>query len=512
MPLITINAGKKEHVIKHESKATVWEIIQPTALIEMGECGGQGICGKCRVMVSGQVSAVSAAERDFLTGEELEQGWRLACYTEVLGDCTVTIAEYLDGLNDASQMSMRAPEFLALDVGSTSVVLAEVNDKGRVISQIAFDNPQRIYGSDVVSRLSFALQGPENRLLLRKLLINGINRHLELIDTSRVKTVVVVGNPVMIHLLRGADVAGLASYPYRSVITESEELTARETGLSLESDPVVYFPPPAGLYVGSDALCGAVSLLPADNYILIDLGTNAEVIARSQDKWLAASAAAGPAWEGACIYQGMRALPGAITGFSYDHRGWQVKTIGNQAPAGICGSGLIAVIAGLRKLGIINNDGLISSADIPGIKVRSGHQGQEVVLYEGDNGTVVLTQEDIRQFQLAKSAVRVAINTLMAQLPDVSWEQFFLAGAFGSSMDADAVGSLGILPELPGVSVVFAGNTALSGAARAACDYKFREQIEEIASRIEILELANQPDFQSAFIRHLSLESGSKSG
>ncbi|MGE5380747.1 MAG: ASKHA domain-containing protein [Methylocystaceae bacterium] len=506
MPLVRLIQDQKHITVSTQTGISLMEILLKNGFDVPGECGGMGTCGKCKVQVTGNSSAVSPVEREYLTTKQIAAGWRLACYARVNDDCQV---ELLNNPNneDKKDLSPCTPEYLAVDLGTTSVVLGLLDSDGQIISRIAGDNPQCLYGSDVLTRLSYALQGDDNRDLLRRLVINMINHLLAGVDTSQVKVISIVGNPAMIHLFVGADIRGLSVYPYRGEIEGPMMLTAKEAGLELPGHIPVYLPPGAGLYVGSDALAGAVSLLPQPNFLLIDLGTNAEIIAMTADKWLAVSAAAGPALEGASIYQGMRAVPGAISDVDYIDGQLKLQVMAGKLPTGICGSGLIKVIALLREFGVIDDDGIINTQPALSIPVRTGCQGQEVILYQDHYQTVVLTQEDVRQFLLAKAAVRVAVDTLISQLPEVNWQAICLAGALGSSLSLNALTDLGVLPNMPGVPLIAVGNSALQGAARAAHDLAFRQQLEAAAVQVQVIELANQPGFQEAFLKQLSLAS-----
>jgi len=505
VPLLKINYGKKKLIINAALGVTVMEALLSEGVPIAGACGGLGTCGKCRVRLSGEASALSPVEKEYLKADELAQGWRLACYTRLVKDCELELANESENSNSLTYTPDAPAKYLAVDLGSTTIVIGLIDGNGRLLNQLQVDNPQRLYGSDVLSRLSFALKSETNRALLRRLVINAINRLLDMIDTTRLQAISLVGNPAMVHLLMGADVSGLAAFPYRSTITGAIQLTASDLELGVPDNTPVYIPPAAGLYVGSDALAGAASLWPQDNFMLIDLGTNAEMVVRAAGQWLAVSAAAGPAFEGANIYQGMRALPGAITGCHYDHGQLRLQVIGDEVPRGICGAGLIQIIAELKRLQAIDADGVISTEPLVALTIRQGKQGREVLLYEDEHHSVVLTQEDVRQFQLAKAAVRVAGDTLIAQLPGVDWETIYLAGAMGSNLAINDLLLLGVLPVLPHVPVVAAGNTALQGAARAAFSPDFRARVKAIAAEIEVIELANQPGFQQAYLRQLSL-------
>ncbi|MGE5449839.1 MAG: ASKHA domain-containing protein, partial [Methanomassiliicoccales archaeon] len=431
MPLVQINQEKTEINLRTDQGATLLDGLRTTEVLLPGECGGTGTCGKCRVKVEGLVSELSPAEKGVLSTNEIAAGWRLACYVQIIGDCKVYLPASNSQEENTQVAESLAVKYLAVDLGSTTIAVGLVDSQGQIIEQLQADNPQIIYGSDVLTRLSFALKSDENRLLLRQIVINTLNRLLDRLNLTGIDLICVVGNPAMVHLLEGADIKGLATYPYQGAIKGAIWQTAEDLGLTSMGHTSVYLPPAAGLYVGSDALVGAMSLWPKDNFLLVDLGTNAEVVARAGEQWVAVSAAAGPALEGACIYQGMRAQPGAITDANWLEESLELRVISRETPRGICGTGLVQVIALLREKEVIDFNGMINeSASVP-IKIRRGRQGLEVVLYEDQAYSVVITQEDIRQFQLAKAAVRVAIDTLISQMPGHKWQTIYLAGALG---------------------------------------------------------------------------------
>ncbi|EHQ90402.1 ASKHA domain-containing protein [Desulfosporosinus youngiae] len=417
---------------------------------------------------------------------------------------------------------------LSVDIGTTTVAayLMDLNN-GTVLTSGAITNPQHVFGADVISRITYASEDSDKRRQLQVKLINALNEIIAQlceaagIDHQEIYQAVVVGNTTMSHLFLGIDPTYLATAPFIPVFRQAVEVEAKELGLRiLESGKVVVLPNIAG-YVGSDTvgvmLSTGIDRLPGLS-LAIDIGTNGEIILAGNKQILTCSAAAGPAFEGAEINCGMRAAEGAIEGVLIGDD-VELAVIGGSKPRGICGSGLIDAIAQLRKSGIIEASGrLTSKADQleklpPAVRERLRNDDQKsefILVWSKDSATgedVVLTQKDIRKLQLAKGAIMAGIQLLLQEMK-VSAEaidRVLIAGAFGHYIKKENAVSIGLLPSLPLDKITTVGNAAGDGAKIALLSKEERTRAEALAGRTVHIELSARRDFQTVFMKALSL-------
>ncbi|HVJ47816.1 ASKHA domain-containing protein [Desulfitobacterium sp.] len=416
---------------------------------------------------------------------------------------------------------------LAIDIGTTTVVvyLMDLN-KGKVVDSGAVTNPQHVFGADVISRITYAAKGPEQLRQLQTQVMDGLNgiiAHLcqnKDIGKDEIYQAVVVGNTTMSHLFLGIDPTYLAPAPFIPVFRKAVQVEVRELGLNiLETGNVVVLPNVAG-YVGADTvgvmLAAKVDQLPGFT-LVIDIGTNGEMILAGQDRILTCSTAAGPAFEGAEIKHGMRAAEGAIEGVLIAED-VQVVVIGGTKSQGICGSGLIDAVAEMAKSGVINLTGRLALRPkelekLPSLlqkRLRKTEQGGEFVLVWSQDTSIgediVLTQKDIRELQLAKGAMRAGVQILMTEM-GISQEQLdsvLLAGAFGNYIKKESALGIGLLPPLPIERINAIGNAAGDGAKMALLSTVERARATKLADHAEHLELSTRKDFQEQFIKALS--------
>ncbi|MHB0868662.1 MAG: ASKHA domain-containing protein, partial [Chloroflexota bacterium] len=403
---------------------------------------------------------------------------------------------------------------LAVDLGTTSVVAILVDlVTGRTLGVESRLNGQANYGADVISRITHATSQPKGLQELQSAAVATINSALaDLlkrtgIDREQIYEAVVVGNSCMNHLLLGINPASLAAAPYQPVVAEPVSCRAQELGIAINPSGQLYTLPNVAGFVGSDTV--AVILATAmhrseEIRLAIDLGTNGEIVLGNRDRLLTCSTAAGPAFEGAKISAGMRATEGAIERV-WIHDG-EVKTqvIGSGGAIGLCGSGLLDAVAQMRGAGLLNGGGRLISPEkadgavVPRLLqrlVRDGAQG--FVLARRGRRPVVLTQADVRQFQLAKGAIRAGISILLKEFGigegDVS--EILLAGAFGSYVNPASAKAVGLVPPLPIDRITAVGNAAGQGAVMALLSTDLREQANLIARTAEHVELSARSDF-----------------
>lgn len=415
----------------------------------------------------------------------------------------------------------------AVDIGTTSVAVALVDLlHGTVLKVVSTENEQATYGADVISRISFASESKQNAVLLQNAIRRTINRLLnELnfktnVNLNDIIKITIVGNTTMHHLFTGLDVSHLAVAPYVSVCNRLLEFAAHELSLDINPQAKVFLLPNIGSFVGGDtlgAVLGAPEALEPGNHLLIDLGTNCELFLKTNETMVACSTAAGPAFEGAGITNGMRAKNGAIESITLSEQGVDCQVIGNQTPIGICGSGLIEGIDEMRRTGVINTQGRIG--DPEGIsklplelqrRIRGTEKGNEFVLAYGleQGRDITINQKDIAAFQYAKGAVCAGIKTLveMAGLTVADLDSVALSGTFATYLKAENILNIGLVPNISRERIKAVGNAAHMGAIRVLLDNHELAFAEELYCKIRHIELGGSVTFSDYFTDSMYLE------
>jgi len=402
----------------------------------------------------------------------------------------------------------------AFDIGTTTVAGTLVDlATGECLGLGSRTNPQHAVGDDVVSRMDYAARGPVELRDLQGRIAGCLNELLDELARSagarphEIYDVVVAGNTVMKHLFLGLPPQAMATVPFTPVVTSAVDVAASELGLRAAPAARVWTAPAVSAYVGGDIVAGLVAVGFGgfrEDTLYIDIGTNGEVVAGKGDAGFCSATAAGPAFEGAGISQGMRAVPGAIAHARLDGDDLALEIISDAPPAGICGTGLVDLVAVLIQAGVIDPSGRIDPIDGSPFasRVREGERGAEVVVATGAEGDVVLTQGDVRELQLAKGAISAGASVLLerAGVEAGNVSQVLLAGAFGSKIDPASAVAVGLLP--PGTHasrVRTVGNAAAAGAGAALVSREAREESERVAARLEPVELSADPEFQMRF-------------
>ena len=413
---------------------------------------------------------------------------------------------------------------LALDIGTTTLAAGLVDlETGKVIAIDAELNPQIAFGADVISRIVYMNKSPEKREELQKELIKGLNRLLLRVcrlagrERERIFEATVVGNTTMLHSLLGLDALHIALAPYVGVLNQSLGVPAGELGLQIHPRGRVHILPAIASFVGADTVA---VILAARLYetsvpkLAIDIGTNGEVMLATKDRILTTSTAAGPAFEGGRIKFGMRAVKGAISSFQATPSvGYSV--IGGATPRGICGSGLMDLVAELFRAGVIDRRGrmLLSSETGSSLaaglaqRVRVQEERREFVVFKDKGTEITLTQQDVRELQLAKGAIRAGIELLMkeADIKTTDIQEVLLSGVFGNYINREKAVMLGLLPQFPLEKIHFIGNGAMDGALRALINLEERHRADEISARVHHVELSGRSDFEETYLRCLEL-------
>lgn len=521
MPIVTVVYGEQTKTAEAEAGRIIGDVITEMDLPLEQPCAGRGTCGLCKVLVEKGVAPPDEVEAEHLTAGELALDNRLACRARVQKDVRVVLSPIVVYSNKIFRGSSRykrsdVPIGLAIDLGSTTVAaFVTMLDDGEVCSGSASLNQQTVYGADVISRLNSAMTRPDDKERLQRLALASINQavdSLRLADRirERIERVTIVGNVAMHHLLTGMPLDTLGQMPFQphqsGAIKDARGLMA---GIFAD-DVEVMLPPLIGGFVGSDALA-CLAYFEFDHatqpMAAIDLGTNGEVMVTDGDRILAASTAAGPAFEGVNISCGSRAVDGAIVRSQWEDGDLSLETIADEPPIGMTGSGLLSVVHELRQVGMIDATGRI-----PETAPRLPHRVDEddmgarrfMLVPESD---LYLTQWDIRELQKAKGAIRAAINILMAKLDlePHDLQRVILTGSFGGQVDIEAVLALGMIPPVRQEAVETIANGAGFGAAQFLFDEGFA-RAEALAEHAEQIDLDLEPDFMQRYVGAMALD------
>ncbi len=454
-------------------------------------CGGKGTCGKCKVrLLEGDVK-ISESHRQKLDKLDLANDWRLACFSLCSSDITLEIEQFNHLiLADESEFEFIPQQGygVAVDLGTTTIVAQLIDlSTANVLAVETLINPQLKFGADLISRIQACLDGNEAEMtrIIRSAIGTMIGLMLKKHEVE-IRKVALVGNTVMQHIFSNSDVTPLSMYPFHTEDLGMKVFSPESLDWKFKIHENVQFYPSIGSFVGSDILSGiaATGLHQKEDFsALIDLGTNGEIVIGNSERIVCASTAAGPAFEGANISMGMRAVTGAISSLNLVDGKMEASVIGNTTPKGICGSALIDAIAILRKLDLIGMFGEINS-------------GEDHILLAGK---VSLTQKDINEFQLAKAAIAAGLTilakNLSLELTDI--ETIYIAGGFGNYINIEHVVSTGMI-ELPEEKIHKMGNTALIGAKM----FLFSDHtiINEILAITRHINLEGDPNFQDIYV------------
>ena len=463
-------------------------------------CGGRGRCKGCTIKVLAGSLPITEEDTQKLSAAELAEGWRLACRAQAEGDLKIELAQWEAAiLTDDSVFvfTPRAGLGIAIDLGTTTIVAQLIDlQTGHVLAVRAALNAQAKYGADIMSRVEVAV-ARKGQQTLQNLVRKQIGRLTQELVTAgsvagrEIESVVLVGNTVMHHLFCGINLEPLSHYPFEAVSPGLQVFEAAELGWGLPGNPAVRFLPCLGSFVGSDILAGllATKLHERERLAaLIDLGTNGEIVVGNRERMLCASTAAGPAFEGARISMGMRAATGAISEVRVRESALECRVLGNVAPRGICGSGLVDAVAAGLELGWISSKGRLAN-------------GAPLALAT----PVSLNQWDVREVQLAKGAIAAGLRILLEQWgatkDDVA--QVFLAGAFGNYINYSSARRIGLL-DFPAEKVRPAGNTALLGAKLALFSLpEHNGAYPQVLGKVRHVSLNEDARFQETFVEEM---------
>lgn len=542
--MIRITRKENNHIIEiftHPKGVTLLESLRNQGHPLEAPCSGQGLCGKCKVQIlSGNDDRWSAEELSCLSNEEREGGWRLACHYEPKEDISFTweknptwaaqedsfvFLKSQESHNTEShnaELSSSQELGIAIDIGTTTVVASLVAlNNGLVLNEAYAINPQKQFGLDVMSRIAYQDQNQEGNEILKSAICTCLKDLIQTLleesqrEPQQIHQVTIVGNTPMLHFVLGLSAAKLGKAPYLSLV---EGLTATDTvtlGIGTLPKKPVYLLPPIKAFVGSDISAG---LLASDimnrkgNVLLIDIGTNGEIVLKTEQGLFCCSCAAGPAFEGANISCGMRATGGAIESMELDAHGHlKIETIGNHPTQGICGSGVLDVISLLAENKLLGKTGrLKSSEDVPSAftHLLSENERGRYFLLDERNPAIRLYQSDVRQIQLAKGAIRSGVEALLQHqhIKPEAISEVLIAGQFGSHIKERSLIKSGMLPSAFGNKVTYIGNSAKKGAELCLTNPAAMEKIGTIAKATEYIELSTLQGYDRLFVSCLNFD------
>lgn len=553
MPRITVCLpGRPQQSFDCAAGENLYRTLAARRLMD-APCGGMGKCGKCRVRLPDSPPPAQPEDRRFFTADELHAGWRLACLHTVEGDITVELPAR-EAVSDIVSSGLTRPAEglpvvrkertaqggtrllrlelqaldepgdtaerlfgIAVDIGTTTIVAALVDlCTGQELLSASCVNSQSVYGQDVMSRIQYAGQ-PGGAAELRDAVLRDLQSllgHLYSRNTAGVRPdhvyeIAIAANNTMIHLLLGADPSGMGRTPYRPALHGAQTCPASVLGLPASPACMVYCLPAVSAFVGGDITAGVLTcgLDRTDRTVLfIDIGTNGEIVLSRGGRMYACSCAAGPALEGMNISCGMRAAAGAVEDVHLADRDGtltaMLTVIGNTAPRGLCGSGLLAAIAQLRAHGIIQPTGRLQTHPLVDVV-----DGKKRVVLDASAG-IILTQNDIRQVQLAKGALLSGIQTMMrfAGIGPSEIDEMLVAGQFGAHLKVESLVGAGIIPAALGPVVRYVGNTSKSGAMLCLLSRDERKRVEDIAGRIDYVELSALDGYEKVFVQAMKFQ------
>ena len=499
---LRITSGEREIDLPCEAGQIVAEALEQGGFAQIQPCGGRGVCGKCKVLASGALEPPDKAETATL-GDAIRQGARLACRAKIAGDCAVTLQNQGSiqiSSGTASRTSNTHPLYqnwgVAVDIGTTTLA-AQLYHDGVFQGDAVSANPQGTYGADVMTRIGASLAGEGSAL--QKLVVGAIEKMLlELTNNSGVQlgdidAMVLTGNTTMLYLLTGRNPETLSHAPFAADCLFGETLDAKEMGFSFPAR--CYLPRCIAAFVGADittAMLASGMLEQSATALLVDIGTNGEMALWHNNQLICCATAAGPAFEGAEISCGCHGIPGAVDHVWVENGSIRAHTIGEAAPLGICGSGIIDALAALLETETVGETGKLEEPDAE----YNAEKAAKIAK------SVYLTQKDIRNVQLAKSAICAGIRTLLheAGLKEKDLTAFYIAGGFGSFIDLNSAAAIGLFPaELIGVARVI-GNAAETGAAMMLQDCTLHETTAEILDRANAIDLSAKRYFMDQYV------------
>ena len=506
--VITVYEGTTKYELPFEECETILQALQNAGIQSItAPCGGKGACKKCSVFVRGKGFSGSC----------------LSCTTKAEDGMIVEIEpEERSSFAETSSGAVFEPDpcqsgyAAACDIGTTTVVCRLLDLKtGRMLAGVSGSNSQRIFGGDVLSRLKAAEEGHADEI--HALIIQQIDQFMaELcrkaqVSAEDIKLLAVTGNTIMMHFFAGLDPAGICTAPFTPLSLFGETVSGGDLGLAFSGN--VYICPAVSGFIGGDVLCSVLSGGMAEsegNMLLIDLGTNTELIMGNRDQMTACAVDGGAAFKASLLEHGMTASVGAISGVKYADGELKLEVLGDVKPKGICGSGFIDVLGIMLREGILDEMGHIAEPDETdsALSRYTGEEDGRQVFYLTEDKNIFISQADISKFQLAKAAI-YAGTQILAEETGISLselDRLLLGGGFGTFAHRSNSAVLGVIPSECKGKTVKLGNAALAGASSAALSEKARAELSRIQKAVRVIDLPTHPSFDDAYTEGMIFE------
>jgi len=508
---------KKDRIIKFKGSANLAELLITNNIFIDRPCGGKGKCGKCAVRFLSNAPRANKYDKNELSKKQLDKGYRLACKCIIKGDAQIqstsknNMVIKSDGLPQKNKIHLNDASLsksygIAIDLGTTTIVAYLVKlSNGRTVGVESATNPQRKYGDNVITRCEYIHNYEDGLKTLQSVAIDEINHLIKKlcakndIKSKKIKRLVLSGNTIMQHIVIGVDPYPIALAPFTPVFTEQKKITAKEFGIGISPSAKCYIVNSVSGYIGGDIVSGIVATKmhkSKSTCLLVDIGTNGEIVLKSNGEMFACSVAAGPAFEGEHIKHGVGGISGAISKAYKSKNKLEYETIDNSKPVGICGSGLLDITAYLLYEGIVDEMGTMDES-------KCKKADDEIVYYITDD--IYISQKDIREIQLAKSAVAAGIAVLIqkANIKNDDIDKVYLAGGFGSYLNVDSAAKIGLIPKKLKKKCISAGNTAGTGSVSLLLNDKLLSSLDKLTKEVEYIELSLDPTFNELFVDNM---------
>ncbi len=510
MQVINLQTGKHYAA---QAGQSLMEILCENHIFPSAPCGGKGRCGNCKIRLSPADTPISPQDITQLTAEELNAGYRLACTFSVTDDIGFYPPKQEKGIVSVLKQVDCGLLQIAVDIGTTTIEMALLNENREKLATLSMLNRQRSFGGDVISRIQYTMDHPDGLARLHRVLITQLNDMIDQLKQScgcpeaQIQKAVIVANTTLVHLLLCRDPKSLAVYPFTPLVKEAQILSGKELSLSVSE---VHILPCISAYIGADitAVMHAFDLAhPKENILVADIGTNGEMMLAANGQLFACSTAAGPAFEGANITCGIGGVSGGICRVRVENNRLKAETIDHQPPTGLCGSGAVDLLSILLQLGILDKTGRISDGSglSSAVAMKIYRQafrevGGEKRIYLTEN--IWLSSKDIREFQLAKSAICSGLQILLRHAGIKKPDKVIITGGLGTHLDVSSALHIGLFPSRWEDVIEASKSSALKGAILCA-DPMELERTKQYEHHCQYIELATHPEFSDLFIENM---------